>query len=93
MPQKIANILIAFVGLVVLVAASGIFFIVDETQQVVITQFGEALGRPITRSGLYMKWPFVQTANYFEKRVLQWDGDQNQITTREKRYIWVETFN
>ena len=75
---------------VIFVLASGVFFTVDETQQAVVTQFGELVGNPIKQPGLYMKWPFVQTVNYFEKRILEWDGDPNQIPTIEKRFIWVD---
>ena len=57
----------------------------------VITQFGEPIGRPVTKAGLHFKVPFVQHGNYFEKRVLEWDGNPNQIPTKDKRYIWVDT--
>ncbi|MDD5246925.1 MAG: protease modulator HflC [Candidatus Omnitrophica bacterium] len=71
--------------------ASGMFFIVDETKQVVITQFGKPIGKPIVSSGLHFKAPFIQQAHYFEKRLLEWDGDPNQIPTKDKKYIWVDT--
>ncbi len=71
-------------------AASGALYVVDETQQAVITQFGELVGEPKTKSGLYVKLPW-QHANYFDKRLLQWDGDANQIPTLDKRFIWVDT--
>ena len=89
--KKLSSI-VAFIT--VLVAAfflSGALYIVDETKQVVITQFGQPMGRPITSAGLHFKVPFIQHANYFEKRVLQWDGDANQIPTKDKKYIWVDT--
>jgi membrane protease subunit HflC len=85
------SILLAVIGIVALLLASGSFYVVDETQQVVVTQFGELIGQPITKSGLYFKTPFVQVANYFDKRILQWDGNANQIPTLEKRFIWVDT--
>ncbi len=84
----------ALLGIVVVagfLVASGAVYTVDETQQVVITQFGRPIGKPITRAGLKFKLPFIQTANYFEKRLLQWDGDANQIPTLDKRFIWVDT--
>ena len=68
------------------------FFIVDERQQVVITQFGEAMGEPKTKPGLYLKIPFIQKANYFPKTLLEWDGDPGQIPTLDKTFIWVDTF-
>lgn len=70
---------------------SGAMFIVDETKQVVITQFGKPVGGPIMTAGLKIKVPFIQEAHFFEKRLLRWDGDPNQIPTKDKKYIWVDT--
>lgn len=74
---------------VVLVSAT---YTVDETEQVIITQFGQPVGDPITTSGLKLKTPFIQTAHFFEKRFLEWDGSPNQVPTRDKRFIWVDTY-
>jgi len=71
--------------------ASGTVYIINEGQQVVITQFGRPVGGPIILAGLHFKQPFIQEAHYFEKRLLDWDGDPNQIPTRDKKYIWVDT--
>lgn len=79
----------AFVVLVVLLNA---FYIVSETNQVIITQFGEPIGNAITTPGLHLKAPFIQKANYFEKRWLEWNGDANEIPTKDKKYIWVDTY-
>ena len=49
------------------------------------------MGDPITNAGLHFKMPFIQQANYFEKRILEWDGTPNQIPTKDKKYIWVDT--
>jgi membrane protease subunit HflC len=57
----------------------------------VITQFGKPVGESIKDAGLYFKIPFIQRVNYFEKRLLVWDGAPNQIPTKDKRYIWVDT--
>ncbi len=77
--------------LIIVAFGSGLIFKVDETQQVVITQFGKPVGKPITAAGLHFKKPFIQQAHYFEKRLLDWDGDPNQIPTKDKKYIWVDT--
>lgn len=82
----IIGLLLAFA----VVAGSGILYTVDETQQVVVTQFGKLMGKPQRDAGLYWKLPWQQ-ANYFDKRILQWDGDANQIPTLDKRFIWVDT--
>ncbi|MBD3380513.1 MAG: protease modulator HflC [Candidatus Omnitrophica bacterium] len=87
------NIMNIFIGLVVVLAVaviSGTFYTVSEKEQVVITQFGKPIGKPVTKAGLHFKLPFVQNAQYFDKRLLEWDGDPNQIPTRDKRYIWVD---
>src|SRR5437016_8220992 len=83
-------VFVAVVAALVLAASS--FYTVSETEQVVVTQFGEPIGSPITTPGLHMKAPFVQELNVFEKRWLEWDGNPNQIPTRDKKYIWVETY-
>ncbi|MFH1355398.1 MAG: protease modulator HflC [Candidatus Omnitrophota bacterium] len=70
---------------------SGALYIVNETKQVVITQFGMPVGEPVTSAGLHFKIPFIQIAQYFEKRLIDWDGDPNQIPTKDKKYIWVDT--
>ncbi len=80
---------VAFVALLVL---SGTFYIVTETEQVVITRFGKPIGDPITEPGLKVKMPFIQKVNYFPKRFLEWDGDPNQLPTRDKRFIHVDTY-
>ncbi len=77
--------------IVLFVLYQGIFT-VDETRQVVITQFGKPVGDPITEPGLNFKIPFIQTVNYFPKNLLQWDGDPSQVPTLDKTYIYVDTF-
>lgn len=67
------------------------FFVVDEGEQAIITQFGQPVRQAITDAGLYFKIPFVQKAHYFDKRILKWDGDPNEIPTQDKKYIWVDT--
>jgi len=67
-------------------------FMVKETEQVVITQFGKPIGEAKTTPGLKIKVPFIQNANFFEKRFLEWDGDPNQIPTKDKKFIFVDTY-
>jgi membrane protease subunit HflC len=67
-------------------------FVVDETEQVVITQFGKPVGDPIKDAGLHFRIPFIQEANFFPKNLLEWDGEPGQMPTLDKTYIWVDTF-
>jgi len=89
--KLILKVLGILVVLVIVLFISGTVYIVDETKQVVITQFGKPIGESITAAGLHFKMPFIQRAQYFEKRLLDWDGDPNQIPTKDKRYIWIDT--
>src|SRR2546421_1421017 len=82
--------LIMLVVLLVLIAG-GTFYQVDETEQVVVTQFGEPTRAPITKPGLQVKVPFIQTIRRFDKRVLEWDGLPGQIPTLDKRFIVLDT--
>jgi len=83
-------------GLVaVLIAAAVLYtsaFVVDETEQVVVTRFGKIIRKPITDPGLNFKLPFFDKVNKYPKNLLFWDGDPGQIPTLEKTYIWVDAF-
>ena len=88
MKSKSLIIALIIVGFILYSAA----YVVDETEQVVITQFGKAIGEPKKEPGLYFKVPFVRQANYFPKNLLEWDGDPGQVPTLDKTFIWVDTF-
>jgi len=67
-------------------------YVIDETEQVIITQFGRPIGSPLTEPGIEFKIPFIQKTTYFHKNLLEWDGDRDEIPTNDKKYIWVDTF-
>ena len=82
---------------IILLIAAGIMvydsaFTVSETEQVVITQFGRIIGEPIREPGLKFKLPFLQKAHFFNKNILEWDGEPGQIPTLDKTFIWVDAF-
>jgi len=81
--------ILLLLGVIVL---SGTVYQVDMTEQVVITEFGQPVGQAVATPGLHVKKPFIQKANYFDKRFLEWDGDPNQVPTRDKRFIYVDCF-
>src|ERR1700730_15805640 len=80
------------VALVLFLVFSGSFYTVDQTEQVIITQFGKPVGDPITEPGLHFKLPLVKTISRIDKRFLEWDGAPVAIPTRDKTYIHVDTF-
>ncbi|MDJ0883724.1 MAG: protease modulator HflC [Desulfobacterales bacterium] len=86
-----ATILIAIVLAIVATAYSAAF-IVDETEQVVLTRFGKIVREPITTPGLNFRIPFIDTVNKYPKNLQQWDGDPGQIPTKDKTFIWVDSF-
>ena len=90
--KQISLLLVAVFVLLAVATIGGAFYMVNEAQQVIITQFGKPVGDPVTTPGLKVKTPFIQKANYFEKRFLEWDGDPNEVPTRDKRFIWVDTY-
>ncbi len=92
MNPKSLTIILAALVLLVLMLLGGSFYTVSETEQVVITQFGRPVGSAIKEAGLKFKLPFVQKANYFSKQLLEWDAKAEQIPTKDKKFIWVDTF-
>jgi membrane protease subunit HflC len=102
--RGLGDFLVSPAGVLTAIAAAivvfGCAYTVDQTEQVVITQFGNPVGAAINSNapgaapgaGLHFKIPFVQTANRFEKRILEWDGPPAEMTTRDKLYIVVDTF-
>ncbi|MFA5139003.1 MAG: protease modulator HflC [Elusimicrobiota bacterium] len=81
--------LVSGVFLTILLFASA--YRVQEWDQVIITQFGKPVGGPITAAGLHFKLPLIQRIWRFDKRILNWDANPNQIPTKDKKYIWVDT--
>lgn len=84
------NGIIILIVIVILLLAQGGFYVVNESQQAVVTQFGKPVGS-VSYPGLHFKIPFIQDVNRFERRILKWDGDPNQIPTKDKKFIWVDT--
>jgi membrane protease subunit HflC len=85
------RIAIGFVALILFAAINSSFFVVPEGTQALITQFGQIRGEPVSVAGMHFKLPFVQDVRFFDKRILTWDGDPEQIPTKDKKYIWVDT--
>ncbi len=87
-PMKYA---LGIVLAIVLLSVSGAFYVLEEGQQAVILQFGRPVGAPVTQAGLHFKVPFIQEVRRFDKRLLIWDGDPNQIPTAGREFIWVDS--
>lgn len=80
----------ALLGIVALLWFVSAAYIVDETEQVVITRFGRPVGKPVQTPGLHFKAPFVEEVHRFEKRVMEWDSDHREIPTKDKKFIQVD---
>ena len=86
------NFILIGLALAALLVLFSSMYIVSETNQVIITQFGEPKSGTINRPGIHFKAPFIQKVHFFEKRWLEWEGDANQINTKDKKYIWVDIY-
>ena len=87
MKQSVAG----FTLLAIVILSRASFFIIPEGRQAIITQFGEPIGEPVVKAGLHVKKPFIQKVRFVDKRILSWDGYPNQIPTKDKKYISVDT--
>lgn len=86
------NILIIAGIILVYILYSGSVFVLDETEQAIVTQFGRPVGELRTEPGVNFKLPFIQKKQIFDKRYLEWDGDANQVPTRDKKFIFVDSY-
>lgn len=90
--MKYKGIVLGLLLVTALIFSVASIYVVDETEQVVITQFGRVVGEPVTSPGLNFRLPFIQKASYFPKNLQEWDGDPGQVPTKDKTFIWVDTF-
>ena len=67
-------------------------YVVEETEQVILTQFGEIQGEPVTEAGLHWRLPFIQKVNVLEKRILSWDGESSELPTKDKLFVRIDSF-
>jgi membrane protease subunit HflC len=85
---KAAGVAISILIVIVLYSA---LYTLEEGRQAIVVQFGKPVGKTVTEAGLHMKLPFIQEVRRFEKRLLVWDGDPNQVPTKGREFIWVDT--
>ena len=90
MKSRAIQVLLALI-VVAAIVSTGAFYVVREGEQVVITRLGKPVRKPVRDAGLNLKIPFIEKVNRFEKRLLNWDGSPNQIPTKDKKLIWVDT--
>ena len=81
---------LGILAVAVVLALAGSFYVVEEGQQAVVLQFGRPVGAAVSEAGLHFKVPFIQEVRRFDKRLLIWDGDPNQIPTAGREFIWVD---
>ncbi len=88
--KKFLQVVSLLIVAVIFVTVWDGFYILTEGKQAVITQFGAPVGQPVTEAGLKLKTPFIQHVRLFEKRIMIWDGDPNQIPTNDKTFIYMD---
>ncbi|MBD3629778.1 protease modulator HflC [Cyclobacterium sp.] len=90
--MKKSKVIYIIVVVIALILVGQSVFILDETEQAIVTQFGKPVGEPRTDPGVNFVVPFIQKVQFFDKRYLEWDGDKNQVPTRDKKFIFVDTY-
>jgi modulator of FtsH protease HflC len=90
--MKTKNITLILIAVALFIVGYSTIFILDETQQAIVTQFGKPVGGPRMEPGINVKMPFIHKVQFFDKRYLKWDGDPNQVPTQDKKFIWVDTY-
>ncbi len=88
---QVALVLVVLLLVAIVIIARASTFTVDEAEQVIVVQFGAPVGEPIVEPGLHFRIPFIQEVRRFDKRLLSWDGDPNQVPTVEEQFISVDT--
>jgi len=88
---QILIIMAIAVGIFFVIIGASAFYVVDVKTQAVVTQFGKPV-RTTTEPGLHIKTPFVQKVMFFEKRIIEWDGEPSDILTRDKENIGINTW-
>jgi membrane protease subunit HflC len=86
------RVLVAAVVVAVILGIAGAAYQVFETEQVILTQLGKPVGKPVTEPGLHFKIPLIRKVHRFDRRFLEWDGKANQLPTKDKRFIWADTY-
>lgn len=90
--MKKLYIIYIIIGVVLLILVNSSVYILDETKQAIVTQFGKPVGEPRTTPGVNFKAPFLHKVQFFDKRYLEWEGDKNQVPTKDKKFIFVDTY-
>jgi len=90
--KRILQIVAAVIVVFAILAFIDSTYVVEEGQQGFVTQWGNPAGPERTNAGLYWKLPLVQHVNYFDHRILEWDGNANLVSTRDKRLIYVAPY-
>jgi modulator of FtsH protease HflC len=90
--MKTKGTVLIIVGAIAAILLWNSVYILDETKQAIVTQFGKPIGDPRTEPGINLKVPFLHKVQFFDKRYLEWDGDKNQVPTKDKKFIFVDSY-
>ena len=90
--MKTGRVILVLLIVLVIAFLGTSLFVLNETQQAIITQFGKPVGQPIISAGIHFKLPFIQKVLVFDKRILEWDGNPQEIPTQDNKFIYIDTF-
>ena len=85
------NLIIIIVFFIIFLTLNGAFFIVNETRQALVLQFGEPR-QVISEPGLKFKIPFIQDAVFLDSRMLNLDPQPEEMILSDQKRIIVDSF-
>ena len=87
--MKVGILIVIVVGALLISQA---LYVVNEWEQVILTQFGRPIGDPVDTPGLKFRIPFIQDVHRFDRRFLEWSGEPEELPTSDKVFIWVDVY-
>ena len=88
---KVLAITLILLAVVAGIVGPQLFFVVDEKQLAIVTRFGQ-VRQSIRSPGLYVKTPFIDTATYFDKRLLIFDSPAESLLTKDKKRLIIDVY-
>lgn len=89
MKHSFGPIVLAVIALLMFLSTA--LYIVDETEQAVVTQFGRFI-KTVTEPGLHVKIPFIQQVTFFDDRVLGYDAAPKEVISKDKKAILMDNY-
>jgi membrane protease subunit HflC len=89
--MRFSGILLAIAALVVLILGYTSLFEVHQIRQALVVRLGQPVA-VITEPGLHVKWPFIESVIYIDKRILDLENPTQEMIALDRRRLLVDAF-